>query len=426
MQIANQVNNEFMLIWILLLYYYILSYMIVLSVKNLSLSFGANDIFGDVSFNLKKGERLGFIGSNGSGKTSLLKIVSNLLEKSGGSIKKSSSTIINYLSQLSDYTSGLTVWEDVMSVYDDVFEMETQLREIEKQMAINPESLEKLSKQYDKLTSTFEDMGGYSAERMARSVLAGLGIDGSMYQREVNTLSGGQRARVQLAMALLRTPDILLMDEPTNHLDLAAIEWLENFLGGCGISLIIVSHDRYFLDNVCTGIIELSMGSVTQYQNLTYSDYLIEKEARWEQQQKLYASNQAEIARHQAVIRRYRSWATEKAMVTAKSWEKRLAKLEKIDKPVSEKIIKFRFDTNIRSGNDVLLIDDLKKSFGQKKVFDHVDLHIRTGEKVALMGPNGVGKTTLLKIVLCFFLREMISKNMYQCSPVANAAGFRY
>jgi ATP-binding cassette subfamily F protein 3 len=200
-------------------------------------------------------------------------------------------------------------------------------------------------------------------------------------------------------MALLRSPDILLLDEPTNHLDLAAIGWLENFLNGCGISLIIVSHDRYFLDNVCTSIMELSMGQITGYPNMTYSDYLVEKEARWEQQQKLYAANQAEIARHQAVIRRYRSWATEKAMKTAKAWEKRLERLEKIDRPVSEKIIKFRFNTDIRSGSDVIMAEGLKKSFGKKRVFCGLNLHIRSGEKIALMGPNGIGKTTLLKII---------------------------
>ncbi len=373
--------------------------MILLSVKNLSLSFGANDIFTDVSFNLKKGTRLGFIGSNGSGKTSLLKIISGKLEKSGGTFEKSDSTSVNYLSQLSDYTSKLSVWQDVMSVYDDVFEMETKLREIEEQMGKDAANLEKLAKQYDILTHKFEEMGGYSAERMARSVLAGLGIDSSMYQRKVNTLSGGQRARVQLAMSLLRSPDILLLDEPTNHLDLSAIQWLENFLNGCGITLIVVSHDRYFLDNVCSDIIELSMGKILHYPNCTYSDYIIEKEARFEQQQKLFAANQAEIKRHQAVIRRYRSWATEKAMKTAKAWEKRLSKLDTADRPTNEKIIKFGFDTDIRSGNDVLLINGLEKSFGSKKIFENLDLHIRTGEKVALMGPNGVGKTTLLKII---------------------------
>jgi ATP-binding cassette subfamily F protein 3 len=373
--------------------------MIVLSVKNLSLSFGANDIFRDVSFELKQKERLGFIGSNGSGKTSMLKILCGLLESSAGSIKKSDTTSISYLSQLSDYTSDLTIWEDVMSVYEDVFEAEKQMRELEHMMSKHPDDLDKLSGRYDKLTRKFEDMGGYSAERMARSVLAGLGIDRSMYERKVRTLSGGQRARVQLAMALLRSPDILLMDEPTNHLDLAAIEWLENFLTNCGISLIIVSHDRYFLDNVCTDIMELSMGTLTQYPDCNFSEYILEKEARFEQQQKLYAANQAEIARHQAVIRRFRSWATQRAMHSAKVWEKRLEKIERVDRPVNEKIIKFRFDTDIRSGNDVVMAQGLKKSFGNKDVFKNLDLHIRSGEKIALMGPNGVGKTTLLKII---------------------------
>ncbi len=373
--------------------------MIVLSAKNLSLSFGATDIFSDLSFELKKGQRLGFIGSNGSGKTSLLKIISGNLEKTSGTFSVNNNYTINYLSQLSDYTSTLTVWQDVMSVYNDVFETEEKLREIEKEMAKSPESLEALANRYDILTQKFEEMGGYSAERMARSVLSGLGIDKSMYERSVNTLSGGQRARVQLAMALLRTPDILLLDEPTNHLDLNAISWLENFLNNCGISLILVSHDRYFLDSVCTDIMELSMGTLTKYPNCNYSDYMLEKESRFEQQRKLFESNQAEIKRHEAVIRRFRSWATAKAMKSAKSWEKKLSKIEKVEKPSNEKIIKFRFDTDVRSGSDVIMLDSIKKSFGEKEIFSNIDLHIRSGEKIALMGANGIGKTTLLKII---------------------------
>lgn len=373
--------------------------MIIMTVKNLALSFGANDIFDDVSFDLQQGQRLGLIGSNGSGKTSMLKIISGDLERSSGSIKKSESITVNYLSQLSDYTSKLTVWQDVMSVYDDVFELENKLRELEHQMAENPDNLDLLSKRYANLTQQFEEMGGYSAERMARSVLSGLGIDKSMYERSVNTLSGGQRARVQLAMSLLRTPDILLLDEPTNHLDLDATKWLENFLSQCGITLIIVSHDRYFLDNVCSDIMELSMGQITMYPNCNYSDYLVAREERFEQQQRLYKANQAEIQRHQAVIRRYRAWATEKAMKTAKVWEKRLAKIEAVEKPTTEKIIKFRFDMDRRSGNDVLLCNDISKRFDDKTIFEGLDLHIRAGEKVALMGANGVGKTTLLKII---------------------------
>ncbi|MCK5128709.1 MAG: ABC-F family ATP-binding cassette domain-containing protein [Clostridiales bacterium] len=373
--------------------------MIILSIIDLALSFGVNDIFSDVSFDLKRGKRIGLIGSNGSGKTSLLKIICGELEKTSGNIRKNSSVSINYLSQLSDYTSTLSVWQDAISVYDDVFELESKLREIEHQMSDETADLDRLAKQYTKLTTEFEDLGGYSAERMTRSVLAGLGIDKSFYERKVNTLSGGQRARVQLAMALLRDPDVLLLDEPTNHLDLNATKWLEIFLSKSKITLIVVSHDRYFLDNVCSDIIELSMGKITLYKNCNYSEYMIEKEARWEQQQKLFKANQAEIKRHEAVIRRYRSWTTEKAMVTAKSWEKRLAKLEVIDKPISEKLIKFRFDIDVRSGSDVLRCKNLSKSFDDNTIFENVNLHIRNGDKIALMGPNGVGKTTLLKII---------------------------
>ncbi len=374
-------------------------FMIILSIKDLALSFGADDIFWDVSFDLKRGTRLGLIGSNGSGKTSMLKIISDEIQKTSGSIKKSNSISINYLSQLSNYSSQRTIWQDVMSVYDDVLEIETKLRSLEHDMSIDTSDIESLSKQYSNLTEIFEKLGGYSAERMARSVLSGLGIKKSMYERKVNTLSGGQRARVQLAMALLRAPNILLLDEPTNHLDLNAIKWLEIFLAQCRITLIIVSHDRYFLDNVCNDIMELSMGNIMMYANCNYSDYLIEREEIWQQKQKSYKANQAEIKRHQAVIRRYRSWATEKAMKTAKVWEKRLSKLEKLDKPVSEKLIKFRFDMDKRSGSDVFICNDLTKSFDNNLVFEGLNLHIRAGEKVALMGPNGVGKTTLLRII---------------------------
>ena len=371
----------------------------ILTAESLALSFGVTDIFEGISVTVKEQSHIGLVGSNGAGKTSLLKMICGQLEPSKGSVHITKGMKVSYLSQLSDYTSEKTVWQDVMTVFEDIFRLEEDLRDIEEAMGhAEADDFEALSHRYDETLKSFEDAGGYRAERSARSVLAGLNIPQDMHDRPVSTLSGGQRARVALAAALLCSPDLLLLDEPTNHLDLDAIGFLENYLSQFSGAFILVSHDRYFLDKVCKDIWEMSMGSLTTYTG-NFTTYLEKREAIYEQKLKEYKQNLAYIKREEAIIRKYRSWATEKKLKMAKSREKRLAKVERVDKPITENTIAFRFSTKAETGMDVLRCEDLAMSYGTKEVFKDIDLHIRAGEKIALLGPNGIGKTTLLKII---------------------------
>ena len=383
-------------------FYYIIIFMILITANNLALHFGIVEIFNDVSFKINDSARIGLVGSNGAGKTSLLKIISGVIPQTQGEFFSKSDIKINYLSQISDFTSHKTVFNQVMSVFDDVYEMEVKLRDIEHRMAeAGQQLLDALADEYDLLNTKFEEAGGYAIERQARSVLAGLNIDSEMYDRQVNTLSGGQRARIALASALLSKPDLLLLDEPTNHLDMDAIAFLENYLNSASIAYIVVSHDRYFLDKVCDEIFELSLRTLTVYSG-NYSNYIIKRDERYEQMLKEYHANQDLIKREQEIIDRYRKWGREKSFKAAKSREKRLDKIERVDKPIKEHTVNFKFQTSKRSGDDVLVCENIGKSFGEKEIFSGLDLHINSSEKIAIIGENGIGKTTLLKI----FTRE--------------------
>ncbi len=380
------------------MFYYIIIFMVLLTANNLSLHFGIIEIFNNVSFQLKDNARVGLVGSNGAGKTSLLKIIAKINPPTSGDITYKNDIKINYLSQISDFTSQKTVFSQVMSVFDDVYEMEVNLRSIEQQMAgADHNALAALADDYELLNMKFEEAGGYAIERQARSVLAGLNIGEEMYDRQVSTLSGGQRARIALAGALLSKPDLLLLDEPTNHLDMDAMGFLENYLNSNSIAYIVVSHDRYFLDKVCDEIFEMSLGTLTTYSG-NYSEYIIKRDERYEQLLKEYNSNQDLIKREQEIIARYRKWGREKSFKAAKSREKRLDKIERVDKPIKEHIVKFKFQTAKRSGDDVLVCENIAKSFGSKEIFSNLNMHINSGEKIAIIGANGIGKTTLLKI----------------------------
>lgn len=372
--------------------------MVILTANNLSLHFGVVEIFNKVSFQVKEDAKIGLVGSNGAGKTSLLKIIAQINVQTDGKLNYKKDAKINYLSQISDFTSENTVFNQVMSVFEDVYAMEVKLREIEHQMAgADSDMLDKLSDEYHLLTQSFDEAGGYAIERQARSVLSGLNISEDMYERKVSTLSGGQRARIALASSLLSKPDLLLLDEPTNHLDMDAIGFLENYLKSSNIAYIVVSHDRYFLDKVCDEIFELSLGTMVQYKG-NYSDYIIKRDQRYEQLLKEYNANQDLIKREQAIIARYRKWGRAKSFKAAKSREKRLDKIERKDKPIKENIVNFKFQASRRSGEDVLVGENLAKSFDGKEIFSNLDIHIKSGEKIAILGANGIGKTTLLKI----------------------------
>ncbi|MBN2880235.1 MAG: ABC-F family ATP-binding cassette domain-containing protein [Clostridia bacterium] len=373
--------------------------MVLLSADNLSLHFGIDEIFNNISFQVKDDARIGLVGSNGAGKTSLLKIVSHLMPKSGGSITYKKGLKINYLSQISDFTCEKTVFNQVMSVFDDIYALEIKLRETERLMAdADSDTLEKLADEYELLNMQFNEADGYAIERQARSVLSGLNIPEEMFERQVSTLSGGQRARIALASALLSRPDLLLLDEPTNHLDMSAISFLENYLNASSTAYIVVSHDRYFLDKVCGQIFEISLGTLTQYTG-SYSDYVVKRDERYEQMMKEYNANRDLIKREEAIIARYRKWGREKSFKAAKSREKRLEKIERVDKPLKEHTVNFKFQTAKRSGDDVLVCENIAKKFGSKQIFSNIDLHINSGEKIGIIGENGIGKTTLLKII---------------------------
>ena len=372
--------------------------MVILQANNLSLHFGIVEIFNKVTFQVKDNARIGLVGSNGAGKTSLLKIIADIYPQTDGTITFKNNAKINYLSQISDFTCDNTVFNEVMSVFDDVYKIELKLREIEHKMAgADSNTLDMLSEEYTLLTQQFDDANGYAIERQARSVLAGLNITEDMYDRKVSTLSGGQRARIALASALLSKPDLLLLDEPTNHLDMDAIGFLETYLKQNSIPFIVVSHDRYFLDKVCNEIYEISLGTLTKYTG-NYSEYIVKRDERYEQLLKEYNANQDLIKREKAIIARYRNWGREKSFKAAKSREKRLEKIEVVDKPTKEHTVRFKFQASKRSGEDVLVCEGIGKSFDGKKIFENIDFHIKSGEKIAILGANGIGKTTLLKI----------------------------
>ncbi|MEX1376997.1 MAG: ABC-F family ATP-binding cassette domain-containing protein [Eubacteriales bacterium] len=372
--------------------------MVILQANDLSLHFGITEIFNDVSFQIKDDSRIGLVGSNGAGKTSLMKIISGIVPQTSGSITYKNDARITYLSQISDFSCENTVFNQVMSVFDHVYQIEQEMREIEHKMAdADSSALAKLSDEYAILTQRFDDADGYAIERQARSVLAGLNIGEEMYERTISTLSGGQRARISLAISLLSKPDLLLLDEPTNHLDMDAISFLESYLKQNSVPYMVVSHDRYFLDNVCEEIYEMSLGTLTKYTG-NYSEYIIKRDERYEQLLKEYQANQELIKREKAIIARYRAWGREKSFKAAKSREKRLEKVEVLDKPVQEHTVRFKFQASRRSGDDVLVCENIGKSFDDKKIFENIDLHINSGEKIAILGANGIGKTTLLKI----------------------------
>ena len=298
--------------------------------------------------------------------------------------------------------SGETVWNELQKVYEPVFVMEKKLRELEDEMAhahTDEQRFARLSSDYDRLIQRFEEADGYAWKSMVSGVLNGLGFKPTQYDQCVDSLSGGEQTRLCLARLLLQKPDLLLLDEPTNHLDMETLQWLENYLSAYKGSVLVISHDRYFLDHVCTGIVEILMGSSEQY-NGNYTRYIAQRQERFESRMRAYEIQQKEIERQQAIIARYRMFNREKSIRAAESREKALDRMEKLEKPVDERAIRFSFEARRRTGEDVLQLSELSKSFGEKHLFHDLTLHVRAGDRVALIGPNGVGKSTLIKIVV--------------------------
>ena len=372
--------------------------MIVLNTQHVSKAFGGNAVLKDVSLTLQHRDRLGLVGVNGCGKTTLLRVLCGELSPDGGSISMAKQVKIGYLAQQNKPVPGMTVYGLLNQVFDPVREMEQKLRQMEHKMAETTDETElsRLGESYARLNSAFEDAGGYSWQSSIQGVLKGLGFPEEMQNQQTSVLSGGELTRLYLGRLLLQQPDILFLDEPTNHLDLEALRWLEDYLSDYRGSVLVVSHDRYFMDRVCTGIVELAFGVTEQYPG-NYSRYLDLRAERWLTRERAYDAQQKEIARQLEVIRKLRAFNREKSIKRAESRVKMLDKIEVLDRPEEEKQIFFRFTAARRTGDDVLRVRDLSKSFDGREVFSHVTFDLFRGDRVALIGKNGIGKTTLFR-----------------------------
>ena len=375
--------------------------MILLTVSHVSKAFVMNQVLTDVSLSLPVGGRMGLVGVNGCGKSTLFQLITGALAPDEGTITLMKGATVGFLSQHADIDSQLTVTEELSRVFDDVKRMEERLREMEAEMAekhADPAEMTRLTNAYDRLMTRFEDAGGYEWPSRVQGVLAGLGFSEERRSQKAHLLSGGEKTRLCLARLLLRQPDLLLLDEPTNHLDLASTEWLEETLKKYRGTVLVISHDRYFLNSVCDHMAEIRQTRLTQYTG-NYDQFSVKREADLERQLKEYEMQQAEIERQKAIIQRYRMYNREKSIRAAESREKKLEKIELLDKPVDDQRVRFRFEARRRTGDDVLLVKDLQKSFGERTLFRNFSLHLRAGDRVAIIGPNGVGKTTLANII---------------------------
>lgn len=372
--------------------------MIILALQDVQKSFGAHEVLKSVSFTLQAGERMGLVGVNGSGKSTLMKIITGLETPDKGSVHLQKGLKLGYLAQQGELSGKETVLETLESVFEPQRRMEAELRRLEQEMAesgTDAEQLRILGGRYDSLTREFERTNGYGWQSAVQGVLAGLKLR-EFQDMETGLLSGGERTRLCLGRLLLSEPDILLLDEPTNHLDLKSIAWLEEYLAAFRGAVIVVSHDRYFLDRVCGRMAELLMGTVETYDG-NYTEYLEKRTAVYEIRMKAWQMQQKEIAREEAIIATYRRFNREKSIRAAESREKRLEKMERLEKPQEEGAVRFRFETRRRTGDDVLIAEGLRKGFGERVLFSNLKMHVRAGDRIALIGDNGTGKSTLLK-----------------------------
>ncbi|MGB7604971.1 MAG: ABC-F family ATP-binding cassette domain-containing protein [Lutisporaceae bacterium] len=378
--------------------------MIVLAGKNINKSYGVETIIENINFTVQDNDKIGVVGVNGAGKSTLFKIITGVLEKDEGDIFLGKNIRIGYMSQDFDFQSENTILDEMLTVFLHLTAMEKEMRELELRISNSGSNspapaLEQLLKSYANLQEQYKQQKGFEYQSLVRGVLKGLGFSNDEYDKKVNILSGGQKTRVALGKILLNEFDILLLDEPTNYLDIQSVEWLEGFLRGLKSAVVIVSHDRYFLDMVTNKTFEIENKTLTEY-NGNYSKYIDLKKLKMEELMKDFDIQQKEVERQKAIITRFRQYNREKSIKQAESREKALEKMELMDKPLSSpKGVKFTFDPQVKSGNDVLYVTEVSKSY-DKQIFENVTFEIKRGEKVALLGPNGIGKTTLLKIIM--------------------------
>jgi ATP-binding cassette subfamily F protein 3 len=377
--------------------------MIVLACDRITKSFGVDIILNQITFSVNEGSRLGVVGGNGAGKTTLFNIIAGEMSPDSGEIYKLRDTTMAYLPQNTVLMSEKTIWDELMEVFRPLLDMEETLRQMEAKMAdyisMDEGEYTRLLNEYSRLQETFDRQGGYSYESFIRGVLVGLGFSPEEFDSPIDHLSGGQKTRVALAKVLLEKPSLLLLDEPTNHLDLDAMQWLEEYLQSYPGTIMIISHDRYFLDALCDHILEVENKTARLYSG-NYSSY-VDQKAQWiAQREREYKAQQREIARQEEIIERYRSFNREKSIRAAESRQKRLDKMERVEKVYHGDQISFSFDIDRQSGRDVLAVDSLSKAFGDNRLFEDISFNIRLGDRVALIGPNGCGKSTLFKIIL--------------------------
>ncbi len=372
----------------------------ILSCQNISKSFGADEILKDVSFHIEAHEKTAVTGINGAGKSTLLKIITRELMPDAGTVTIAKDKTIGYLAQNQDIGMDNTIYEEVLSAKQPVIELEEEICRMESRMAsVPPRELECYMEKYQQLLHQFELADGYSYKSEVSGVLCGLGFGEDEFNKKCKELSGGQKTRAALGRLLAAKPDILLLDEPTNHLDMESIQWLENYLLNYKGAMLIVSHDRYFLDKIVSKVVEVFQHQVWSYSG-NYTAYAQKKAKVREAQLRAYYNQQQEIRHQEEVITKLKSFNREKSIRRAESREKMLDKMERLEKPVDDNTdIHISLEPCITSGNDVLSVERLAKSFGDNKLFADVNFSIFRGERVALIGSNGTGKTTILKII---------------------------
>ena len=371
--------------------------MIILQGKNLSKSYITNLIFDHVDFHIQEGEKVGLVGPNGTGKSTLFRCITSEESFDSGTLSMSARHTMGYMEQMPEFAPGFTLLDAVLEMFQDIFAMRDQLRHLEHEMGMQDgEALENLLEEYSRLTHSYEDLGGFSCESRAKGIIKGLGFDDEDFNREIACFSGGEKTRASLARLLVREPDLLLLDEPTNHLDLDALDWLENFLRNYRGAVLVISHDRYFLDQVTTRTLELNHHTLKSY-NGNYSRYTELKAEQELAQMRAYEKQQAEIARTEEYIRKYKAGIKSKQ---ARGREKQLSRVERLESVGHNKSLLLNMHEVSGSGEVVLEIRDLAMQYPDKILFSDFTDTIYKGEKIGLIGGNGVGKSTILKIIM--------------------------
>lgn len=372
----------------------------LLACSHVDKKFNDVPLFSDVTFHINEMERVALVGSNGAGKTTLLRIIAGELTADSGEITTAKDKTIGYLPQQLGYHSENSIYEELLEVKSEIVDLDRSIRNMEEQMQhVSGKDLESLLEKYHRLQTEFEAKDGYACKSQIMGIINGLGFGGKDMEQCINTLSGGQRTRVALGKLLLLEPDLLILDEPTNHLDLPSIQWLENYLSSYKGGVMIVSHDRYFLDRIAEKVVEIENGKAVSFTG-NYSVYAEKKEQLRHTQLKEYENYIRNVKHQEDVIEKLRSFNREKSIKRAESREKMLEKMTPVEKPVeAQKTMHFELTPEKTSGNDVLYVDDFSKSFGEKHLFEHISFDIHRGERAAIIGKNGTGKTTLLKIL---------------------------